>query len=125
MKKTLSFLLLTMSSLFADGAVAPAQGNNLSQTLMLLGFGALFFYFLLWRPERKRRKALEQQRNSIKKGDRVTTAGIVGTVAKIQENTLILKMVDGSKIEVLKSAISDVQPGNESAVEAVVETIES
>ena len=36
-------------------------------------------------------------------------------VDKIKETTLILKMVDGAKIEVLKAAISDVQPGTEEA----------
>lgn len=95
--------------LIATDASAPMQTNNLYQTLMLLGFGILFFYFLLWRPEQKRRKALEQQRSALKIGDRVTVMGILGTVNFIQDTTVILKMVDGSKIEVLKMAISDVQ----------------
>ncbi|HVX00254.1 MAG TPA: preprotein translocase subunit YajC, partial [Candidatus Babeliaceae bacterium] len=85
--------------------------------LMLLGFGVVFFYFLLWRPEQKRRKALEKQRSSLKKGDRVTAMGIIGSVVRIQDNSVILKMVDGSKIEVLKMAISDVQPGTEEVTE--------
>lgn len=127
MKKfVVPFLLLT-GSLLADEAAAPAQGNNLMQTLMMLGFGVVFFYFLLWRPEQKRRKAIEKQRSSLKKGDRVTAAGIVGTVVKLQETgnlkTVVLKMVDGSKIEVLMAAISDVQPGTDEATE--VQTVET
>lgn len=85
------------------------QANNLYQTLMLLGFGILFFYFLLWRPEQKRRKALEQQRSSLKVGDKVTAMGILGCIDSIKETSVVLKMVDGSKIEVLKMAITDVQ----------------
>jgi preprotein translocase subunit YajC len=127
-KLVVPFALLT-GSLLADGA-APAQGNNLMQTLMMLGFGVVFFYFLLWRPEQKRRKTLEKQRSSLKKGDRVTAGGIIGTVVKLQESgnlkTVVLKMVDGSKIEVLMGAISDVQPGTDEVAEVqVVETTEA
>lgn len=125
MKKAIVPFLLSTGSLLADGA-APAQGGNLMQTLMLLGFGVVFFYFLLWRPEQKRRKAQTQLRDSLKKGDRVTAMGIIGTVVRIQDNTVVLKMVDGSKIEVLKMAISDVQPGTEEATEVqAVETTEA
>jgi preprotein translocase subunit YajC len=123
MKKIVPFLVLATGSLLADEAAAPAAGGNMYQTLMLLGFGVVFFYFLLWRPEQKRRKAIEKQRSSLKKGDRVTAMGIIGSVVRIQDNTVILKMVDGSKIEVLKMAISDVQPGTEEATEVqAVET---
>ena len=126
MKKIVPFLVLATGSLLADEAAAPAAGGNMYQTLMLLGFGVVFFYFLLWRPEQKRRKALEKQRSGLKKGDRVTAMGIIGSVVRIQDNTVILKMVDGSKIEVLKMAISDVQPGTDEATEVqAVETTEA
>lgn len=116
-KKILPFVFAS-GALFADEAVAaPARENNFMQTLMLLGFGVLFFYFLLWRPEQKRRKAAEKQRSSMKKGDRVTAMGIIGTVVRVQDKTVILKMVDGSKIEVLTMAVSDVQPGTEETPE--------
>ena len=123
MKKIVPFLVLATGSLLADEAAAPAAGGNMYQTLMLLGFGVVFFYFLLWRPEKKRRKALEKQRSGLKKGDRVTAMGIIGSVVRIQDNTVILKMVDDSKIEVLKMAISDVQPGTDEVTEVqAVET---
>ncbi|HEX2580302.1 MAG TPA: preprotein translocase subunit YajC [Rhabdochlamydiaceae bacterium] len=126
MKKLVTFFMLATGSLLADEAAAPAQQGNMYQTLMLLGFGVVFFYFLLWRPEQKRRKALEKQRSGLKKGDRVTAMGIVGSVVRIQDNTVILKMVDGSKIEVLKMAISDVQPGTDEVTEVqAVETTEA
>jgi preprotein translocase subunit YajC len=126
MKKLVPFLVLATGSLLADEAEAPASGGNMYQTLMLLGFGVVFFYFLLWRPEQKRRKAIEKQRSGLKKGDRVTAMGIIGSVVRIQDNTVILKMVDGSKIEVLKMAISDVQPGTDEVTEVqAVETTEA
>ena len=97
----------------AQTAAPASQGGGISQTLIMIGIALVFFYFILWRPEQKRRKASEQMRNAIKKGDRVTAMGIIGRVDKIQEHTVILKMVDGAKIEVLKAAITDVQSGSE------------
>lgn len=115
-KKVLPFVLAS-TAVFADEPAAAAPQGNMMQTLMLLGFGVLFFYFLLWRPEQKRRKAAEKLRSSMKKGDRVTAMGIIGTVVRVQDKSVILKMVDGSKIEVLTAAVSDVQPGTEEAPE--------
>lgn len=100
-------------SILAQDIPAPPKDQGLWQTLIMISVAMVFFYFILWRPEQKRRKAQEEQRSSIKKGDRVVAVGIVGTVVKIQEETLILKMYDGSKIEVLKVAVSDVIPGTD------------
>ncbi len=104
-------ILFTFSAMpiFAQSEGAPAKEQNLSQVIVMIALALIFFYFILWRPEQKRRKKMQAQRESMKVGDKVTAMGIVGTVAKIQETTLILKMVDGSQIEVLKNAITDVQ----------------
>lgn len=119
MKKILLFLgalVVSAPSLFAADEAEVKQPGSMWQTLIMIGIAIVFFYFILWRPEQKRRKNQEKQRSSLKKGDRVTAMGIIGTVVKIQETTLILKMVDGAKIEVLKAAISDVQPGSDEEV---------
>jgi preprotein translocase subunit YajC len=100
------------------GQAAPAgKEGNFMQTLIMIGIAVLFFYFILWRPEQKRRKNMEKLRNEMKKGDRVTAMGIVGSIDKIQDKTVILKMVDGAKIEVIKAAISEVQPVHEATTE--------
>lgn len=127
MKKLLLTLILASTSLFADvaPAAAPARESNLAQTLMMVGVAIVFFYFIMWRPEQKRRKALEQQRSSIKKGDKVTAMGIIGTVVRLQDETMILKMVDGSKIEMLKTAISHVTPGSDEEAKVEVQTVET
>jgi len=110
MKNILLILsLFSTASLFAENG-APAREGNFMQTLIMIGIAIVFFYFILWRPERKRRKALQEQREKMKTGDRVTAMGIVGSLDEIKDTTIVLKMVDGSKIEVLKAAISEVQP---------------
>jgi preprotein translocase subunit YajC len=99
-----------MFSILADANVK--QGGYI-QTLVMIGVFVVVFYFLLWRPDRKRRKEMETKRNALKKGDKVTAMGLIGNVFKVNENTVILKMYDGAKVEILKGAITDVQPGTE------------
>lgn len=108
-----ALLWLQQGALFADGDDMPPPDQGMWQTMIMISIAFLFFYFLLMRPEQKRRKAMDEQRNAMKKGDRVVAMGILGSVLRIQEQTVILKMYDGSKIEVLKGAISEVTPGSE------------
>ncbi|MGK0183141.1 MAG: preprotein translocase subunit YajC [Halioglobus sp.] len=109
---------LMASSLSAQGGdlpPPPEPEHGMMQTLIMLGIGIVFFYLILIRPEQQKHKALEDQRSSMQKGSRVTAMGIIGTVIRVQEETVIVKMYDGSKIEFLKGAISDVQTANENS----------
>ncbi|MCP5505350.1 MAG: preprotein translocase subunit YajC [Chlamydiales bacterium] len=117
MKKVLTLLapLAVSASLFAEDAAPAARQQSMWHTFMMIGIALLFFYMILWRPEQKRRKKMQEQRTSMKKGDRVTAMGIVGTLDKVEKETVILKMVDGAKIEVMTAAISNVQPAADGA----------
>lgn len=109
--KSLLFLAPALAVFAQDASSNP--GGGITQTLVMIGIALVFFYFILWRPEQKRRKAAELMRGSLKKGDRVTAMGIIGRVEKIHDHTVILKMVDGAKIEFLKAAITDVTAASE------------
>ena len=125
MKKLFSFLLLPILAvavpLMAEGAEPARQGGNLAQTVIMIGMAIVFFYFILWRPEQKRRKQMENVRSSLKKGDRITAMGLVGTVVKVQDNSVIVSLYEGAKAEILKTAITDVQPAAEEKTEKPVE----
>jgi preprotein translocase subunit YajC len=111
--RLLTILSLILSgSLFAEGEenVPPPPDQSFWQTLVMIGIAFLFFYIILWRPEQKRRKALEEQRSALKKGDRVAAMGIIGTVLRVGDETVILKMYDGTKLEFYKAAITDILP---------------
>lgn len=113
-------LLLTAQQMLAAqeySEAPPPPDSGLTQTLVMLGLLAAFFYLILWRPEQKRRKELERQRSALAKGDRVTAMGIVGVVSKVQEETVILRMIDGAKIEMLKGAVTEVLPSSDSKEE--------
>ena len=88
----------------------PAPDQGFTQTLIMVGVALVCFYVILWRPEQKRRKAEQTKREGMKKGDRVTAMGIIGTISKVNPETVIVQMIDGAKIEFLKAAISDVAP---------------
>jgi len=114
MKKIYSLLFALPIAAFAQDATPSTQGNMM-QTFIMIGLALVFFYFILWRPEQKRRKTAESMRSSMKKGDRVTAMGIIGTIDRIKDHSVILKMVEGAKIEVLKAAITEVQSASDEA----------
>lgn len=101
--------LLFSGGLMADEEVAP-RDPGAWQGLVMVAIAFAFFYFILWRPEQKRRKDLDRKRAALQKGDRVTAMGIIGTVVRMDEHTVILKMHDGSKLEFLRAAINEVLP---------------
>jgi preprotein translocase subunit YajC len=108
-------------TIIADAPVqpSPVPTQGFEQTLMMILVAIIFFYFILWRPETKRRKELEAKRQGLKKGDRVVVAGgILGEISKVQNETVIIKLIEGAKIEVLKAAIQDVQGGTEATEKA-------
>ncbi len=75
------------------------------------------FYFLVIQPMRKKQMELQKTIDALKKGDGVvTTGGLYGEVVSVESSTLILKIADGVKVKVLKSAISGLQgaPGGSS-----------
>jgi len=90
-------------------AVAPASGGSpLSfPILMLMLFGIM--YFMMIRPQKRREKERREMIANLKKGDRVMlTSGILGLVSNVKEKTLIIRIADQTKIEVVKGAVSQV-----------------
>ena len=77
-------------------------------------------YFMLIRPENKKKKAAEEMRNSLKVGDQITTiGGIVGTICAVKEQTIVMETgADRVRIEFTKWAISS--KGTQSTEDAPV-----
>ena len=92
-----------------------------SYSIIMLVVMLAIFYFLLIHPENKRKKKAEAMRESIKKGDTVTTiGGIVGRVVHANKDTLIIETSeDRVRVEVTRWAISTtgVQTGEQPAEE--------
>ena len=94
-------------------------GSSLLSLLITFVPMIAIFYFLLIRPENKRKKEAEAMRSAMKKGDKITTiGGIVGTVVDIKEDKLVIETsADQVRIELAKWAVST----NESADAAAKE----
>jgi preprotein translocase subunit YajC len=61
------------------------------------------------RPQKKRQEQQQKLIGSLKTGDRVVTnAGIHGLIANVKETTVLVKVADNVKIEIDKSAITNV-----------------
>jgi preprotein translocase subunit YajC len=85
-----------------------AGPSPFSMLLPLLGMLAIF-YFLLIRPQQKRQKEMQKMISAIKKGDKVVTAsGLIGSVAGLRDDIVIVKLADNVKVEMLKNAITAV-----------------
>lgn len=104
---------------FLEEAVQPVAGGGLISMLPMLLIMVGVFYFMLIRPENKRKKEAEQLRSSIKNGDKITTiGGIVGTVVDVKSDTFVIETsADQVRIEFTKWALST----NETAAEAAKE----
>lgn len=71
----------------------------------------VFFYLILYLPQKRQEKKDAEMRNSIDVGDEVTTiGGVVGRVASIKDDTFVLETTsDRVKIRFRRSAISSVE----------------
>lgn len=93
----------------AAGAGAPPNAGIVN-IVFLVGF-VLIFYFLLWRPQSKRRKEHAELMGGLSKGDEVVTAGgIVGTVNKVEEDFVKIQVGPQLELRMQKSAISATLP---------------
>ena len=83
-------------------------GAGMGSTVIMLVIMVAIFYFMLIRPENKRKKEAEQMRSSIRNGDKITTiGGIVGTVVDIKENNIVIETsADRVRMELAKWAVS-------------------
>ncbi|WP_295866145.1 preprotein translocase subunit YajC [uncultured Oscillibacter sp.] len=79
-----------------------------TMTIAMLVLLILVFYFMVIRPENKRKKAAEELRNGLKKGDKITTiGGIVGTIVQVNDDTIVIETSDDRvRMELTKWAVS-------------------
>jgi preprotein translocase subunit YajC len=114
--------LASLFSLFAYGiaqaadtpvaaqAAAPHQGSPWSM-LWLPAVLILIFYFLMIRPQTKRAKQQRQLLEGIGVGDEVVTSGgMIGRVARLRDNFVVLEVFRGTEVMFQKNAIASILP---------------
>ena len=81
--------------------------QSMMSLLMIVPLIAIF-YFLLIRPENKRKKAAAKMRSELAVGDLITTiGGVVGTICATKEDTIVIETgADRVRLEFTKWAVS-------------------
>lgn len=97
--------ILQSTAWAAEGPASPTPGFGLPDLLLIVGFIAIF-YFLIFRPQNKRRKEHMNLMASLESGNEVVTAGgIVGEITKVEDDFVRLKVSDGVSFRMQKSSI--------------------
>jgi len=83
--------------------------GSLVQFLVMIAVIFAVFYFIVFRPEKKRREQLQDKVNNLKPGDKVVTiGGIRGTVTGVTDESVVLRVSEQTKIEFTKQAVGTV-----------------
>ena len=104
---------------FLESAAPQAPvGGGATMIITLLVMIAVF-YFLMIRPENKRKKEAEQMRSSAKVGDKITTiGGVVGTIVDVKEDKFVIETsADRVRVELMKWALSSNDTAAKNAAE--------
>lgn len=95
-------------------AMAPPSGGgggegSLVSTLLMFALIIGIFYFMILRPQQKRQKEREKLLAAVKKGDKViTAAGLHGTIAGLDEKTVLIQVADNVKLKFDRSAVAQI-----------------
>lgn len=96
-------LMLFMQPQSSDG------GSGMWTTVVMFGLIFVIFYFLIIRPQQRRQKEREKLLGALQKGDKVVTSGgLHGTIAGLEEKTVLLQIADGVKVKVDRGSIGQV-----------------
>ena len=100
-----------MFALLVAQAPAPASPGAGSGLFGILPFVFIFviMYYVMLRPQMRRQQEQTRLVSALKTGDRVvTSSGIHGLISNVKETTVIVKVADNVKIEMEKTAVTNV-----------------
>lgn len=95
---------------------AEAAGGSALGMMMPLLLVLGVFYFIVIMPAKKQQKKKDMMLAALKKGDRVVTSGgIHGTVASVENDTIMVKVSENQKIRFSRSAVAGLADGESSS----------
>jgi preprotein translocase subunit YajC len=88
----------------------PGQGTNPLVQFIPFALVLGIFYFVILLPMKRRQKKVDEFLGGLKVGDKVvTTGGLYGTVARLEEQSVHLQVAPNVRLEVARSAIAGYQ----------------
>ena len=86
---------------------APSGGGGSQILILVLMFAAM--YFLIIAPQRKKQKQHQQMITELTSGANiVTSGGIYGTITNVKDDRFVVRIAEGTKIEITKSSVATV-----------------
>ncbi len=106
--------------LFLESTPDTTTDGSLFSLLIPMILMVGIFYFMLIRPEKKRKKEAEAMRSAVKTGDKITTiGGVIGTIVSVKDDKIVIETsADQVRVEFAKWAISTNDSADERAAEA-------
>ena len=104
--------MLQILQLQAESSPVGAQGPGSLSYLFLWIPIIVIFYFLVFAPQRKRQKKVQEMLSGLKNGDKVVTSGgIYGTIVRVnkEEDAIRLRIAPSVEIDVTRSSVSGLQ----------------
>lgn len=103
-----------MFILASGDAAAAAGGNNTTMLIVYVVFLIALFYFLLIRPQRKQKQEKNKLMSTLSVGDEIySIGGILGTVTRVKDSTVWMRVSEKTEIELLKSSVGGLYKRNE------------
>ena len=97
--------------IFLDVAEGAGAAGSLISTVGMIAIFGFMIYFLLYRPQKKQEKAVNEMRNSLQVGDEIsTTGGILGKVLQIKDDFIVIETGnDRTKLKMTKWAVRAIE----------------
>ena len=97
--------MLNLIFLQAAPAAEGGQQGGWSFWVMMIAIFVIFYFFMI-RPQQKKQKELQAQRDALKKGDKVVTAGgIYGIIKEVNETTFFVEVAKDTVIKIDKGSV--------------------
>ena len=107
-----------LNTIFALETATPKNGSMVLSIILIVVMFVVFYFFGI-RPQKKQEKETAAMRNALQVGDEITTiGGIIGKGVSIKDETCVIETTrGGTKIRILKSAVSRVDVKAEDSVD--------
>ena len=97
-------------------AQTPAPGGNPTGMLVTMGLIFAIFYFMMIRPQQRRDKERRKMIEELRAGQRVVFAGgLIGTVVEARQQTFLIEIAAGVRVEAARGAVVKVLKDGEAA----------
>jgi preprotein translocase subunit YajC len=89
----------------SQGSGGSSAGGGMSMILMMVALFAVMYLFMI-RPQQKKQKKIEMERQNLKVGDRiVTSGGIYGKIKEVKTGSFLVQVSEGVTIRFAKTSV--------------------